>query len=153
MWTAGQRVFLTITGPGPFIRCVLTSLDEGVTVRQSVCRSVCHVFVKNTWNWEFYAQKWSRRHKMSWITSKSSQAYLPPKSAQISSSHLSHLYKRICPKMHEDASLAAGPCWYFISFKASYDTKIFTDFFIFSLVPSSITFGFGAIVSADYKYP
>ncbi len=29
---------------------------------------------------------------------------------QNSSSHLSHLYKRICPKMHEDASLAAGPC-------------------------------------------
>ena len=27
---------------------------------------------------------------------------------QISSSYL---YKRICPKMHEDASLAAGPCF------------------------------------------
>ena len=24
---------------------------------------------------------------------------------------LYHLYKRICPKMHEDASLAAGPCF------------------------------------------
>ena len=40
---------------------------------------------------------------------------------KISCSHLSHLYKRICPKIHEDASLAAGPC-----FVDSYRCKIFT---------------------------
>ena len=36
-------------------------------------------------------------------------------------------------------------------FKARYETKTFTDFFTFALVPSSISFGFGAIVLADHK--
>ena len=40
------------------------------SVGRSVRRSVCHAFVKNAWNWEFYIQKWSRRHTKSWITSK-----------------------------------------------------------------------------------
>ena len=40
-----------------------------------------------------------------------------------------------------------------MSFKACYDTKTLTDFFIFALVLSPISFGFGAIVLADSKNP
>ena len=84
-------------------------------VRRSVGPYVCHAFVKNAWNWEFYVQKWSWRHTKSWITSKQLSSTSTTKGGycrtQISSSHLSHLYKRICPKMLEDASLAAGPCF------------------------------------------
>ena len=49
-----------------------------------------------------------------WITSKQLSRISTTKGGycrtQISSSHLWHLYKRRCPKMLEDASLAAGPC-------------------------------------------
>ena len=41
----------------------------------------------------------------------SSRFPLPLSSFLDASSHLSHLYMRICPKMLEDASLAAGPCF------------------------------------------
>ena len=85
------------------------------SVRPSVGPSVCHAFLKNAWNWEFYVQKWSRRHSKPWITSKQLSRISTTKGGycrtQISSSHLSHLYMRICPKMLEDASLAAGPCY------------------------------------------
>ena len=77
--------------------------------------SVCDAFVKNAWNWEFYVQKWSRRHSKPWITSKQLSRISTTRGGycrtQISSLHLSHLYMRICPKMLEDASLAAGPCY------------------------------------------
>ena len=88
------------------------------SVGPSVGPSVCHAFVKNAWNWEFYVQKWSWRHTKSWITSKQLSSTSTTKGGycrtQISSSHLSHLYKRICPKMLEDASLAAGPCSFIV---------------------------------------
>ena len=91
--------------------CVRPSV--GPSVRPSVRPSVCHAFVKNAWNWEFYAQKWSRRHTKSWITSKQLSSISTTKGGycrtQISSKHLSFLCKRICPKMLEDALLAAGP--------------------------------------------
>ena len=83
-------------------------------VRPSVGRYVCHAFVKNARNWN-YVQKWYWRHRKPWITQKQLSSISTTKGGycrtQISSSHLSHLCKRICPKMLEDASLAAGPCF------------------------------------------
>ena len=96
--------------------CVRPSVGPSVrrSARPLVGMYVCHAFVKNAWNREFYVQKWSWRHTKSWITSKQLSSTSTTRGGycrtQISSSHLSHLYKRICPKMLEDASLAAGPC-------------------------------------------
>ena len=74
--------------------CVRPSV--GPSVRPSVRMYVCHAFVKNAWNWEFYVQKWSWRHTKSWITSKQLSSISTTKGGycrtHISSSHLSHLF-------------------------------------------------------------
>ena len=45
-------------------------LDVSLHLCKRVCPSVRNAFLKDAWNWDFYVQNWSRRHKKSWITSK-----------------------------------------------------------------------------------
>ena len=120
----------------------------GPSVRRSVGPSVCDAFVKNAWNVDFYVQKLSRRYRKPWITFKQLSSISSTKGGccrtQISSSYPLHLNKRIHPKMHEDASLAAGPCFRYHRWHTDGDGDddvdvdvdgSFRSFFLNSLLP------------------